>query len=49
MVGMSRSTIYERMKAGRFPRNIELGGNLVVWREVDVQAWMAGHQPISQS
>jgi prophage regulatory protein len=41
MVGVSKSTLYDRMKAGRFPRNIELGGNLVVWREADVRSWMS--------
>lgn len=40
LVGMSRSTMYERMKTGRFPKSVELGGNMVVWREMDVRSWM---------
>lgn len=45
-VGMSRSTIYERMKMGRFPRSVLLGGNLVAWREAEVREWMRS-QPTS--
>jgi predicted DNA-binding transcriptional regulator AlpA len=40
LVGLSRSTIYSRMKDGRFPANLDIGG-VVVWREADVQHWMA--------
>lgn len=43
LVGMSRSTLYGRMKAARFPRNIDLGGNIVAWRESEVREWMEGH------
>lgn len=39
--GMSRSTIYRRIGEDRFPRNIPIDGNISVWRESDVAAWLA--------
>lgn len=38
--GLSRSTIYLRMKQGRFPKTISLGGGLVGWKESDIQKWL---------
>ena len=38
--GMSRTTIYDRINEGKFPKQIPLGSNLVVWLESDVQKWM---------
>lgn len=40
LVGLSRSTIYLRMKQGSFPRPIPLGGRLVGWKESDIQNWI---------
>jgi len=39
--GLSRSTIYDWMKRGEFPRPVKLGARLVAWRESDVAAWLA--------
>lgn len=38
--GLSRSTIYLMMRAGTFPKNIQLGARAVGWLESDVQAWI---------
>lgn len=38
--GLSRSTIYERMRRGRFPRPIQLGPRSVGWLESDINAWL---------
>ena len=38
--GMSRGTIYNKIHAGTFPKQIPIGANLVVWLESDVQKWM---------
>ena len=38
--GMSRSTIYNRMKTGEFPPSHQIGARLVVWLERDVEEWM---------
>lgn len=40
LVPLGRSTIYERMNAGTFPKSRDLGGNVVAWRESEVLAWI---------
>ena len=39
--GMSRSTIYRRIEAGRFPSQIPLSGNIASWWESEVADWLA--------
>ena len=39
--GLSRSTIYERIKAGEFPAQVSLGPRAVGWLESDIEAWIA--------
>lgn len=39
--GMSRSTIYRRIEAGRFPNQIPMDGNIAVWWESEFVAWLA--------
>jgi prophage regulatory protein len=38
--GLSRSTIYRRMREGTFPHAISLGGRMVGWREADVDQFL---------
>lgn len=38
-VGMSRTTIYERIKAGTFPAPIQLGARSVAWDEIEIAEW----------
>ena len=38
--GLSRSTIYERISAGTFPKPIPLGDHAVGWLESEVGAWI---------
>lgn len=38
--GLQRSTIYERMAKGTFPKNINLGGRAVAWRQSAIVAWI---------
>jgi len=38
--GLSRSTIYERIKLGRFPSPIRLGSRSVAWIESEVESWL---------
>jgi prophage regulatory protein len=38
--GLSRSTIYEQMAQGRFPRPVGLGPRAVGWLESEVNAWL---------
>ena len=45
--GLSRSSLYRRLKAGTFPEGVRLGVQSVAWREDDVQAWIAEREPRS--
>lgn len=38
--GLSRSTIYDWMKRGKFPQPVKLGERLVAWREGDITQWL---------
>jgi prophage regulatory protein len=38
--GLSRSTIYQHMQAGTFPKPIRLGAKAVGWLESEVVAWI---------
>lgn len=38
--GLPRSTIYDRMKKGSFPKPINLGKRTVAWLSVDIEAWI---------
>jgi len=40
--GLSRTTLYQRMKEGSFPHTVDLGGRLVGWLESEINAWIAG-------
>ncbi len=41
-VGLKRSSIYQRMAEGRFPKGRSLGPRCVVWVETEIDAWIAG-------
>ncbi|UWQ22401.1 AlpA family transcriptional regulator [Jannaschia sp. W003] len=45
MLGISRSTIYAWLKAGRFPPPLRLGERAVGWRASDIEAWLAERAP----
>lgn len=38
--GLSRSTIYLRIKNNEFPKSISLGGRAIGWLESDIQNWL---------
>jgi prophage regulatory protein len=40
-IGLSRSTIYERIKAGTFPAPISLGAKSVGWIESEIDDWLS--------
>jgi prophage regulatory protein len=38
--GLSRSTIYDKMKRGGFPKPVKIGERAVGWVEAEVEAWL---------
>jgi len=38
--GLSRSTIYDYIKMGMFPKQIKLGIRAVGWYEDDIEKWL---------
>lgn len=38
--GMSKSSIYDRINQGDFPKSVPLGGRSVGWIESEVQEWI---------
>lgn len=46
--GLSRSTIYQYIKDGIFPKPIPLGPRAVGWLESEVSAWIAGRVKIAR-
>lgn len=39
-VGLSRSSIYDRMSKGAFPDSVSLGSRAIGWRERDIDQWL---------
>jgi len=37
---LGKTTIYERIAAGTFPRPVKLGERRVAWLESEVEAWI---------
>ena len=40
VTGISTATLYELMRAGRFPEPLRVGPRAVRWRESEIEAWM---------
>ncbi|MBB6122919.1 helix-turn-helix transcriptional regulator [Sphingobium subterraneum] len=39
-VGLSRATLYRKIRDGSFPRQVAISANSVGWRETDISRWM---------
>jgi prophage regulatory protein len=39
-VGLGRSAIYQKVKAGEFPAPISLGARAVAWLSDEIEAWI---------
>jgi len=39
VTGMPRSTIYDKMSKGEFPRAVKIGGRAVGWLETEIAQW----------
>lgn len=46
--GLSRSTIYQYIKDGIFPKPVPLGPRAVGWLESEVSEWIAGRVKIAR-
>lgn len=44
VVPVAVATLYRWMDGGSFPRPVKVGPNRVMWRESDIQAWLASRQ-----
>ena len=40
VTGLSCSTLYRKIGNGSFPRQVQLGANMVAWRESQVSGWI---------
>ena len=40
LTGLSRTTIWEQEKAGRFPRHIQISPRAVGWLESHISSWL---------
>ena len=38
--GLSRPTIYRRIRSGEFPPNYSLGGHSVAWKRSEIEDWI---------
>ncbi|MFL9840472.1 AlpA family phage regulatory protein [Sphingomonas sp. ST-64] len=38
--GLSRSTMYRKMQAGTFPKNVQISTRCAGWRESAIDAWL---------
>lgn len=48
-IGLSRSTIYEGVNAGTFPKPIRLGAQSVGWIESEIEQWICDRIEASRS
>lgn len=42
--GVSRTTIYEWVKKGQFPKPVKIGGRAIAWRVSDLDQWAENPQ-----
>ena len=40
ILGVARSTLYVWRRSGHFPHGIQIGPNVVAWRESELRRWM---------
>lgn len=40
MTGLSRSSLYDKIRRGEFPAPVSLGASAVAWVESEVSAWI---------
>jgi prophage regulatory protein len=48
-VGLSRATIYQLMREGRFPKSVKITARAVGWIEHEIQEWLMKRVESTQS
>ena len=43
--GIGRSTLYDWMAQGIFPKPVKLGARAVGWKESQIESWLASREP----
>ena len=43
LISIGKSTLWEKVKKGEFPKQIKLGPKISVWKASDVQAYIESH------
>ncbi len=46
--GLSRSTVYQRVMEGRFPKPVSLGARAVGWIETEIEEWISREVEVSR-
>ncbi|TWX65946.1 AlpA family phage regulatory protein [Colwellia demingiae] len=49
LTGLSRSSIYLRMKNNVFPQSISLGDRAIAWLESDIEQWIEEKVSLAKS
>ena len=47
LIPIGKSTLWEKVKKGEFPKQIKLGPKISVWKASDVQAYINNHCNLS--
>lgn len=47
LLAISRSVFYSRVRDGKLPGPIPLGGNVARWRRADLESYVAGLTPVA--
>ncbi len=45
LTGLSRSSLYEMIAAGKFPAPVRIGPRAVAWRESEIHKWIEARPP----
>lgn len=47
LTGLGRSSIYEMMAVGKFPRSVPIGSRAVGWMVRDIRSWLQGRNLVA--
>ncbi|MFV8987963.1 helix-turn-helix transcriptional regulator [Serratia fonticola] len=43
ITGLKRSTVYNKMKSGEFPKSVPIGERSIAWVESEINSWVANN------